>query len=108
MGSVIFFDEGHHIFHAADSAFSLCLSGMEGAELRRWIRGKEQGSKTRARGLKSRIEELVSDDEDAKRALDAVLHAASYLPAVSWHARVTSMMPHGDFEAFLVKVRSHE
>ena len=37
----IVFDEGHHLFDAADSAFSACLSGQEAAELRRWIRGPE-------------------------------------------------------------------
>ncbi len=33
------FDEGHHVFDAADSAFSANLCGQETAELRRWIRG---------------------------------------------------------------------
>ena len=37
----VVFDEGHHLFDAADSAFSACLSGQETAELRRWIRGPE-------------------------------------------------------------------
>ena len=31
------FDEGHHVFDAADSAFSAALSGAETAELRRWL-----------------------------------------------------------------------
>ena len=42
------FDEGHHLFDAADSAFAGHLSGMEMAELRRWIRGPEGGSRARA------------------------------------------------------------
>ena len=33
------FDEGHHVFDAADGAFSAELSGMETAELRRWLLG---------------------------------------------------------------------
>ena len=37
------FDEGHHLFDAADSAFSLYLSAQEAAELRSWIRGAEDG-----------------------------------------------------------------
>ena len=37
----IVFDEGHHLFDAADSAFSTALSGAEAAEMRRWIRGPE-------------------------------------------------------------------
>jgi Rad3-related DNA helicase len=35
----VIFDEGHHLFDAADSAFSTALSGQEAVELRRWIRG---------------------------------------------------------------------
>jgi ATP-dependent DNA helicase DinG len=37
----IVFDEGHHLFDAADSAFSAALSGAEAAEMRRWLRGPE-------------------------------------------------------------------
>ena len=43
------FDEGHHVFDAADSAFAAVFSGIEGAELRRWLLGAEGGS-SRARG----------------------------------------------------------
>ena len=39
--SRIIFDEGHHVFEAADSAFATRLSGLEAFELRRWIRGNE-------------------------------------------------------------------
>ena len=45
----IVFDEGHHLFEAADSAFSAALSGAESAELRRWIRGPE------GRGRRGRV-----------------------------------------------------
>lgn len=37
----LFFDEGHHLFQAADAAFSAHLTGLETSELRRWIRGPE-------------------------------------------------------------------
>ena len=53
------FDEGHHVFDAADSAFSAVLSGQETAELRRWLLGAE-GSRSRARGLRARLEDLVA------------------------------------------------
>jgi len=43
------FDEGHHVFDAADSAFSLALTGQEAAELRRWLLGAEGGGRGRAR-----------------------------------------------------------
>ena len=45
------FDEGHHLFDAADSAFSADLTGAEMAELRRWLLGAE-GGRSRARGLR--------------------------------------------------------
>ncbi len=43
------FDEGHHLFDAADSAFSAELSGMETQELRRWIRGRKAEALAAAR-----------------------------------------------------------
>jgi len=45
----IVFDEGHHLFDAADAAFSADLTGGETAELRRWLLGAE-GGRSRARG----------------------------------------------------------
>ncbi len=102
----IVFDEGHHVFEAADSAFSVRLSGLEGAELRRWLRGKEQGGSTRARGLKSRVEELVVDDMDAKRLLEEVLEAATILPSDNWLGRVTGAAAMTRFESFLMLVRA--
>ncbi|MBD3666386.1 MAG: ATP-dependent DNA helicase, partial [Kangiella sp.] len=70
------FDEGHHIFSAADGAFSAHLSGFETADLRRWLVGAEEGQRSRSRGLKARIEDLISDDDKAQDSLDAVLAAA--------------------------------
>ena len=46
------FDEGHHLFDAADSTFASCLSGREMFELRRWFRGyrgRASASKPRAK-----------------------------------------------------------
>src|SRR3546814_15629791 len=56
------FDEGHHIFDAADGAFSTHLSALETAELRRWIRGPEGARGRRGRGLEDRLGDLVSGD----------------------------------------------
>src|SRR5205085_9894972 len=74
----IVFDEGHHLFDAADSAFSAALSGQEAAELRRWIRGPE-GRGRRGRGLEARLLDLLGDKEEARGALTAALHAAAAL-----------------------------
>ncbi len=43
------FDEGHHLFDAADSAFAGHLTGQETAELRRWLLGAEGAAQPRAR-----------------------------------------------------------
>jgi ATP-dependent DNA helicase DinG len=81
------FDEGHHLFDAADSAFSAELSGMETAELRRWLLGAE-GGRSRARGLKRRLEELVAARPQLEAPLDAALQAARALPAPGWAMRL--------------------
>jgi ATP-dependent DNA helicase DinG len=90
------FDEGHHVFDAADSAFSAELSGLETAELRRWLLGAE-GGRSRARGLKRRIEELVAGRPMLETPLDAALQAARALPAPGWHGRLgDTFAPMGD------------
>jgi ATP-dependent DNA helicase DinG len=98
------FDEGHHLFHAADSAFSASLSGLEAGELRRWLLGAEsEHQRSRARGLKRRCEDLV--DGDAAKALDDALHAARALPAPGWHQRLAEGQEQGVCEGFLGRVR---
>ena len=82
------FDEGHHVFDAADSAFSAALSGGETAELRRWLRGAE-GGRSRARGLRKRIDELVVDRPALIAPLDAALQAAAALPPSDWASRIS-------------------
>jgi ATP-dependent DNA helicase DinG len=106
------FDEGHHLFDAADSAFSAALSGQEAAELRRWIRGPE-GRGRRGRGLDQRLGDLVAGREDAERALTDALAAATQLPGEGWSWRIGArttedemfeVRPHGPIEAFLSAV----
>lgn len=103
----IVFDEGHHLFDAADSCFAAHLTGLEMAELRRWLRGAETGtSGGRTRGLKSRLEELIYDDESAMEALSDVLHNAMKLPAPRWNARLLENLAQGPAEAFLGILRN--
>jgi len=99
------FDEAHHLFNAADSAFSAHLSGQETAELRRWLVGAEGTSRSRSRGLRTRVEEIVAGNESAEKALDEALHAARALPGPSWHQRITDGRPDGPAEKFLLLVR---
>jgi ATP-dependent DNA helicase DinG len=103
----IVFDEGHHLFDAADSAFSAALSGAEAAELRRWIRGPE-GRGRRGRGLEARLMEVLADHEDAARALTSAVRAAAALPGEGWSGRIAppngQVSPMGPIEGFLVAV----
>ena len=101
----IVFDEGHHLFDAADSAFSACLSGQEAAELRRWIRGPE-GRGRRGRGLEQRLGDLCADNEAATQALNEAIRAAAQLPGESVAARIApasgEVNPVGPIERFMV------
>jgi ATP-dependent DNA helicase DinG len=81
------FDEGHHVFDAADGAFSTELSGFEAAELRRWLLGAE-GGRSRVRGLKRRIEDLVATRPLLETPLEAALLAGHALPAPGWAGRI--------------------
>ena len=99
------FDEGHHLFDAADSAFAGHLSGVETAEIRRWLVGSETDRRSRARGLRRRIEDLLGGNTEAQAALDAVARAVRALPGEGWLGRVTQGAPVGPTETFLDLVR---
>ncbi len=86
------FDEGHHVFDAADNAFAAVFSGGEAAELRRWLLGAE-GGRSRARGLRRRIEELVVNRPALETMLDAALQASRALPAPGWALRLAEGGP---------------
>ncbi|MCX5613961.1 ATP-dependent DNA helicase [Bombella sp. TMW 2.2558] len=82
------FDEGHHIPDAADSAFSLTFSGLETAELRRWILGAE-GSRSRARGLLRRMEDLIEALPALKDPFQKLVYATQQgLPRPGWSDRL--------------------
>ncbi|MBL8702791.1 MAG: ATP-dependent DNA helicase [Alphaproteobacteria bacterium] len=100
------FDEGHHLFDAADSAFAANLSGDETVELRRWIVGAESGARrSRARGLKKRIGDLVADDPEASELVEDTVHAAAALTASGWEKRLRPANAVGPAERFLAFVR---
>jgi ATP-dependent DNA helicase DinG len=105
------FDEAHHVFDAADGAFSAHLSGQEALELRRWLIGPERareagGPALRGRGLKSRIGDLIADRRGALAALDDTLKAARALPAEGWQERIEANVPQGPAERFLAALRT--
>jgi ATP-dependent DNA helicase DinG len=101
----ILFDEGHHLFDAADSTFAVAFGGQEAIELRRWIVGPEGRSRGRRRGLAARLMDVASYDEEGARALDAAVEAAKALPSDGWLQRLVEGAPFGPVEALLSEVR---
>ena len=102
----IVFDEGHHVFDAADSTFAAALTGQEAIELKRWIVGPERGSKGRRRGLAARLADVASYDEEGGKAIAAARHAAEALPQDGWLQRLADGMPSGEIETLLAAVRA--
>ncbi|MCY4608245.1 MAG: ATP-dependent DNA helicase [bacterium] len=96
------FDEGHHLFDAADRVFAIELTCREAEDLRRWLLGA--GSRqSRARGLMQRVRDLIGDEG---RALIAdIARAATALPAPGWLDRFTAGAPAGKAETFFFLVR---
>jgi len=99
------FDEGHHLFDAADGAFGAHLSGVECSDLRRWILGAEGRRGSRARGLERRIQDLLGEEEDAQNALRRLLDLARRLPSPNWQTRLADGTVIGPAEEFLALVR---
>src|SRR5437868_12943066 len=102
----IVFDEGHHIFDAADSTFAAAFTGQEAIELRRWIVGPEGKSRGRRRGLAARLMDVASYDAAGATALEAAVQRAGALPGDGWLARIAEGAPFGPVEALLAAVRS--
>ena len=102
----IVFDEGHHVFDAADSTFAAALTGQEAIELKRWILGPERGSKGRRRGLAARLADVASYDEAGGAAINAACEAAQALPGEGWIARLAENEPSGEIERLLAAVRA--
>jgi ATP-dependent DNA helicase DinG len=101
----ILFDEGHHLFDAADSTFAVAFGGQEAIELRRWIVGPEGRSRGRRRGLAARLMDVASYDEEGNRALEAAVEAAKALPSDGWLQRLVEGAAFGPVEALLTEVR---
>lgn len=102
----VIFDEGHHVFEAADSTFAATLSGQEAIELRRWIMGPERKSRGRRRGLAARLADVASYDEEGGEAIEDACEAGRLLPADGWLQRLHEGTPAGPVEALLGAVRT--
>ena len=101
------FDEGHHLFDAADGVFASHLTVSEGAELRRWLRGRDggRGRNGRARGLRERLAEAVAGSDETDALLDRIERASAILPGEGWLQRLRDAVPFGPFERFVAAVR---
>ncbi|MGN6269101.1 MAG: ATP-dependent DNA helicase [Sphingomonas sp.] len=99
------FDEGHHLFDAADSMFAAALTGQEAIEIRRWVVGPESKSRGRRRGLAARLSDVASYDEQGGLAIQAAGDAARALPSDGWLQRLAEGEPFGAIEALLAAVR---
>ncbi len=102
----LIFDEGHHVFDAADSTFAATLSGQETIELRRWIIGPEREARGRRRGLAARLADIASYDEAGAEAIAAACKAGQLLPSDGWLQRLGENAPFGPLEALLAAVRA--
>ena len=99
------FDEGHHLFDAADAMFSTALTGSETIELRRWVLGPESGGRGRRRGLAARLSDVASYDEGGARAIADAVAAAQGLASDGWLQRIGEGAPFGPIETLLAAVR---
>jgi ATP-dependent DNA helicase DinG len=102
----IVFDEGHHVFEAADSMFSAALTGQEAIELRRWIIGPESAARGRRRGLAARLADVASYDAEAAAAISAAASSAQGMPGDGWLQRLAEGGPFGPIETLLGHVRA--
>jgi ATP-dependent DNA helicase DinG len=100
------FDEGHHLFDAADSMFSLALTGREAVELRNWLLGPPRATSGRRRGLAARLADIISYEEAAGALVARIAAAAAALPQEGWLARIVEGGAEGAIEALLAAVRT--
>lgn len=100
------FDEGHHLFDAADNAFAVALTGREAVELKNWLLGPPTAKTGRRRGLAARLADITSYDAAAAALVEKIAEAARALPGESWLARTAGGEPEGAIEALLAAVRT--
>ncbi|MEL6737400.1 MAG: ATP-dependent DNA helicase [Pseudomonadota bacterium] len=101
----VIFDEGHHVFEAADSTFAATLSGQEAIELKRWITGPERKNRGRRRGLNARLADIASYDDAGGEAIEAACEAGKALPSDGWLGRLIEGGATGPLEELFSIVR---
>ena len=101
------FDEAHHLFNSADNTFCSIISGFEGEEVHRWLKGKESNlTFSHNKGLFLRIEELGLKDSFILSKVEEVLIRSSFLVKTGWLLRIKKFQPQGEMEEIAVNHRS--
>lgn len=104
------FDEGHHLFAAADSAFSSLLSGNKALDLHSWLNGNiKEGSPwrvSRNKGFTRRMEDLSASDDKIRKLVDDIMFKTSFLTKRGWLARIGRNEEEGVLEQFLGLIRT--
>jgi len=100
------FDEGHHLFDAADSMFSAALTGRETVELRNWLLGPPRAKAGRRRGLAARLADITSYDDAAAALVTRICAAAGALPEEGWLGRILEGGAQGPVEMLLAATRA--
>lgn len=101
------FDEGHHLFEAADSAYSIALSGQETAEMKRWLISDHALKRFRRRGLAQRLINTLGDSHALTEYIHVLREVAAFLPEPGWMERIHKAMAKDETEEFLLAVRAH-
>ncbi len=101
------FDEGHHLFDAADGTFAVALTGREAVELKNWLLGPERAAgRGRRRGLSARLADVISYDDEAALSVERIAAASRHLPGEGWLARVGADEADGPLEGLFAAVRA--
>ena len=101
----IIFDEGHHLFTATDSAYTIALTAKEGERLRNFIAPKESDFfDSPDSNLKQLIGDAIADDSDGLQALDDLINGTHFLVQDGWYKRLENGNPKGTMEWFLYHV----
>lgn len=107
MPNHLVFDEGHHLFEAADASFSAALSGQESAEMKRWLVSDHALKRFRRRGLAQRLINTLGESHAVTEYAHVLREVANFLPEPGWMERIHKAMCKDETEEFLAAIRMH-
>lgn len=102
----LIFDEGHHLFDATDSAYTVTLTARAGERLRQFIAPRETDmfQDTPDSNLKQLVGDAIADDTHAIQALDSLVKGVDFLVSDGWYKRLETGNTKGSMEWFLYHV----